>query len=118
MTVHVTVIDKSSGVAFGFVLVDTAVVQGQTKSKGNTFDDILGATATPDLVVAPDQQVTINICGSDLGKAINAETTIILDDTFFPSSKPAYTAMCGDNPATDEVEGGLKTADYPDLCTL
>jgi hypothetical protein len=117
MTVHVTVIDKSSGKAFGYVHVETAVVQGLTKSGGNSWDDILGATAAPPLTVSPDQPVTINLCGSDLGKAINAETTIILDQTYFPSSKPAYTAQCGDNPATDEIEGGLKTADYPDLCT-
>jgi hypothetical protein len=118
MTVHVTVIDKSSGEAFGFVQVATAVVQGLTKDKGPVWDDILGATASPDLVVAPDQEVTINVCGSDLGKAINAETTIILDETFYPASKAAYTAQCGDNPYTEETEGGLRTADYPNLCTL
>jgi hypothetical protein len=118
LTVYVSVEDKSSGIAYGFARVDTAVVQGLTKSRGNSWDDIAGAFATPALMVGVENQpVTINICGSQLGKAINAETKIILDETDFPASKREYTAQCGDNPATDEIEGGLKTDDYPNLCS-
>ena len=121
MTVYVSVEDQSSGVAFGFVQLATTVVQGLTKSKGNAWDDIPGAIASPDLMVnVQDQPVTINICGGDLGKAINAETTIVIDEdlTGYPASQPEYTAQCGDNPATEEIEGGLTTADYPNLCSL
>jgi len=118
MSVHVSVEDKSSGVAFGYVQLDSAMVQGVTKDRGNSWTDIPGAMKTPDLLVnVSDQEVTINICGGDLGKAINAKTKIILDQSLFPSSKPEYTAQCSDNPMTDEVEGGLKTADFDGLCS-
>ena len=121
MTVYVSVEDKSSGEAYGFVQLKSEVVRGVEKDKGNSWDDIPGATATPDLMVnVANQPVTINICGGYLGKAINAQTSIQIDEdlTGYPASKVEYTAQCGDNPATDETEGGLKTADYPDLCTL
>jgi len=118
MSVYVSVEDKSSGVAFGYVQLDSVVIQGKTKDRGNLWYDIPGAVKTPDLQVGvSDQEVTINICGGDLGKAINAKTTITLDQSLYPSSKPEYTAQCSDNPMTDEVEGGLKTADFEGLCS-
>ena len=114
MTVYIRTEDKSSGEAYGMEDIADANVELVTKDRGNQWSPPLDFE-TPDLHLGVDATVTFNLCGLDLGKAINALTSIKLTTNLYPSSKTMYTAQCSDNPYTEEVEGGLKTADYPDL---
>ena len=122
MTVYIRTEDKSSGIAYGMEDIDTATVDLVTKDRGPVWSDPLDIE-TPALNLGVDAAVTFNLCGLDLGKAINAETSITLTENLYPSSKSVYTAQCGNAPGPDGIlgtdddvtGGGLKTADYSDL---
>jgi len=128
MTVHIKIEDKSSGVAYGNAILQSAVVVAASKDKGNSFDtEIANENVTADVAIDNTYYpIKINLCGgADLGKAINAETTVTLTGVPYPSSKGNYTAQCGNAPGPDAmlgtdddvILGGLKTADYPGLCS-
>jgi hypothetical protein len=124
MTVFIRTEDKSSGVAYGAEDIASAKVDLVTKDRGNQWSDPIDFE-TPTLFLGIDAAVTFNLCGvlDDLGKAINAQTSIKLTENSYPSSKDYYTAQCSANPGDDgvfgtgddEPGGGLKTADYPYL---
>lgn len=123
MTVHIRTEDKSSGEAYGMEDIASASVDLLTKDRGPSWIPI--DLDTPTLYLGADATVTFNLCGQDLGKAINAETSIKLTTNVYPSSKTMYTAQCSNAPGPDGMlgtddditGGGLKTADYPNLCT-
>ena len=121
MTVYIRTEDKSSGEAYGMEdIADTTVVL-QTKDRGPVWTDL--TFVNPDLNLGVDAAVTFNLCGADLGKAINAATSITLTENLYPASNDMYTAQCTNAPGPDGilgtdddvVIGGLKTADYPEL---
>jgi hypothetical protein len=120
MKVHIRVEDKSSGSATATVSSLYSELYTQNGGKGNDWGDPL-AMGTPYHVGVGDSFVTFDLCpfikAGTLGKAINAKTTLILQQ---PASKLAYTARCGNAPGPDGelgtyddvLGGGLKTADY------
>ncbi len=122
MTVYIRTEDKSSGVAYGMEDIASAQVDLVTKDRGNQWSDALDFE-NPTLHLGVDASVTFNLCGLDLGKAINAETSIKLTNNLYESSKVVYTAQCSNAPGPDGmlgtdddvIGGGLKTADYPEL---
>lgn len=126
MTVFIKTEDKSSGVAYGMEDIASAQVDLVTKDRGNQWSDALDFD-NPTLHLGVDASVTFNLCDvlDDLGKAINAQTSIKLTTNVYPSSRTVYTAQCSNAPGPDGMlgtdddiaGGGLKTADYPDLCT-
>jgi spermidine/putrescine-binding protein len=123
MTVHIVTENKSSGDAYAYAQIASANVDLQTKDKGNSWEKL--DYQQPALILGVDYDVTFNLCGLELGKAINAETSIKLDESMVPASKEYYSAQCGNAPGPDGMlgtddditGGGLKTADYPNLCT-
>ena len=123
MTVYIRTEDKSSGDAYGKAPIASTDVVLQAKSTGNSWETL--DVEKPYLTLGVDAEVTFNLCDQSLGKAINAETIIKLDESWVPASKSAYTAQCGNAPGDDDIlgtdddvtGGGLKTADYPDLCS-
>jgi hypothetical protein len=122
MAVYVSIEDKSSGNAYGQFGLDPVQIVGVTKDRGPVWTDIPGAKESPSLdVPSYEVRVPVNICGGgELGSAINAQVSVMLalDETsLYSPSKSEYTAQCGDDPNTDETEGGLKTADFEGLCS-
>ena len=121
MTVFIRTEDKSSGEAYGLEDIAEATVALVDKDRGNQWDLI--TFTNPTLYLGVDAAVTFNLCGLDLGKAINAQTAIVLTENLYKSSKDAYTAQCSNAPGPDGIlgtdddviGGGLKTADYPEL---
>jgi len=126
MTVYIRTEDKSSGEAYGMEDIASAQVDLVTKDRGNQWSDPIDFE-TPTLHLGVDDSVTFNLCDKLdlLGKAINAQTSIKLTTNLYPSSSIVYTAQCSNAPGPDGmlgtdddvIGGGLKTADYPDLCS-
>lgn len=126
MSVHIRIEDNTSG--NNNAVLQSVVVEAASKSGGKDFDTYINSrNVTSEVGITGyfmTPPVKINLCtGADFQKAINAKTTVILANDV--TSKAMYTAQCGNNPGPNGILGddddvsqsGLKSAEYPDLCS-
>lgn len=124
LIVDITITDKNAGTDKAQAVLDSVIVQGLKKFRGNewmhsddSWDNLMGDTCEDGsaVMIGTTCTVRLDICSS-LGnaRAVNAETSVTVQG---PSSKDTYLSRCKDDPATDEVdEAVLKVDDYPNLC--
>ena len=127
--IRIELTDKSSGEAVA--ALGNVTVLGKEKNTGQKWYDS-GFAWDSDFDTCQDEygndigpieigkvchvSLPVNCATLDNNKALNAETTVVLDETDFAASKDAYMSRCKDDPDTYENEAIMKIADYPYLC--